>query len=110
MATPQILPGLALIASVVTTGDAVVPQVGLAVPQGSQVGQTTAFFWNAIGVATFEISGTNGYSSGMLSAAEAVGVVYAPPFESSGDYSFTIDGYDADGHTLVYTSIPVTIT
>ena len=105
----QVLGGFALIASVVNTPDALTPEVTIAVPEGSTLGQTTAFYWSAVGVTSYRITGTNGYDSGILSASEASGVLYVPPFSSSGAYQFTINGLNASNTAVVSVTIALTI-
>lgn len=108
----QVLPGFATVALMTDTQDSTTAEVSLAAPSGSVVGQTTALFWNAVGVAFFQVTGTNGYNSGVQSAANSAGVLYAAPFTSTGTYIFTIVGIDATGSVVVSTNIrlPVVAT
>jgi hypothetical protein len=104
-----IMGGFALIASVIDTPDPASPAVTLAAPLGSTVGQTTAFYWSAVGVTFFRITGTNGYDSGLLSASSNSGILYAPAFDSSGTYRFTIFGLDSSETAQVQVTIVVTV-
>ena len=104
------LVGFALIAAQTSTPDTVDPLVALSANGGSTVGSVTPFFWSALGVAQFTITGTNGYASGIRSALASAGIIYAPAFTSSGTYTFTIAGLDALGSPVLVGGVPVSST
>ncbi len=104
------VPGFAVVASYIPSGDVLIPLMSLvALPTSVGLGiSTVELLWITVGVAQVRITGTNGLDTGLMGPS---GIYTLTLNEGSPNVIIlTMDGYDAHGNPIVVGSPPVILT
>jgi hypothetical protein len=120
--------GFSLIASVSTTADPVIPTLSVSVPQAEDpayvafpnttptftvsattVVSTITVGWAATAVSSIEITGSNGFSSGMISAGGLLGQIPIPNLSLGTTVDMTIQAYDSTGTAMTVNGTALSI-
>jgi hypothetical protein len=104
------VPGFSRVGRISDAVDTVIPQVALGAPTSSPANQGVAVVWSASGVAQYELTGTNGYSSGLQPVGIGSGSILISDFTTPGSFTITIAGLDALGQPVFFTTKPVAST
>lgn len=110
MAGTNKVPAFALLATPHNEMDVQAQSVGVAVQSSVWLNQLVPCIWNASNVPQFQITCSNGYTSAILDATSAAGVVYAPGIPTSGYYTATITALDASGNPIKVNGSTLTST